>query len=120
MMGLKQLPPAIRRKQRYIIFQIHSEKEFEIGKVVNAVWDGLYRFLGEKGVSEADPWIMKSLFDRKKQVGGIKTGRDHVSDIRTALTLIESIDSEKVCINSIGVSGTMESAREKFISQEDQ
>ena len=115
MMGLKQLPPAVRRKQRYLIFGIHSEHDFSMGEVVKAVWKELYSFLGEKGVSDADPWIMKSLFEREKQVGGIKTGREHIHDIRSALTLISEIDGKKVCINTLGVSGTMQSAREKFM-----
>ncbi len=115
MMSLKTVPPTMRKKQRYLIFKIESEKKFGIGEVVESIWEELLGFLGESGVSEADPWIMKDLFYRDKQVAGIKTDKDHVEEIRTALALIDEIDGENVCIYVKGVSGTMKAAKKKFI-----
>ena len=114
-MSLKSLPPTIRKKQRYIVFKIESDNVFSIGDVVDSLWNDLLDFLGEAGISEADPWIMKDLFYEDKQIAGIRTDKDNVEDIRTALALINEIKGEKVCIFVKGVSGTLESAREKFV-----
>lgn len=114
-MSLKHLPPTLKKKQRYIIFKIESKKSFGIGEVVNTLWEELLGFLGEKGVGEADPWIMKSLFDEEKQIGGIKTDVSHVSRIRCCLALVDSISGERASLRVVGVSGTIRAAREKLI-----
>ncbi len=115
MMSLKRLPPSMRKKQRYIVCKIESEKIFDIGDIVGCLWNNMLEFLGEKGVSEADPWIMKDLFYRDKKIFGIKTGKNSVEDIRTCLALITDINDEKVCIHVKGVSGTLKAARNKFV-----
>ncbi|MDY6777860.1 MAG: Rpp14/Pop5 family protein [Candidatus Nanohaloarchaea archaeon] len=115
MSELKSLPSSLRDKERYIIFSIEADRAFDLGDVVDAVWKGLLDFLGEKEVAKANPWIMGDLFSRKKQVGGIRVTKDYVSDCRTAIALIDQISGKNVCLHVLGVSGTLKSARDKYL-----
>jgi ribonuclease P/MRP protein subunit POP5 len=115
-MGLKTLPPTMREKERYIIFSIESDESFDLGDTVKAIWSEFISFLGENEVAKVNPWIMGDLFSQDKQVGGIRVNKDYVSECRTALALIDSINGTRVCIHVIGVSGTIQSARDKYLA----
>lgn len=103
---MKRLPPAIQEKHRYLEFRIHGG-EFEIGEVVDAVWEAALDYLGEKGCAEANFWMIGNKFDEEKQQGIIKVNRKREDDLRAALTLIEQISGEEAFIEVTGVSGTM-------------
>jgi ribonuclease P/MRP protein subunit POP5 len=112
---LTTLPSSLRRKQRYILFRIEGDNDFGLGQVVDAMWKELISFLGEQQVAKIDPWIMGDLFSQDKQVGGIRVNKDYVEEARTAIALIDHIEKNPVCIHVLGVSGTIESARDKYL-----
>jgi ribonuclease P/MRP protein subunit POP5 len=114
-MGLKTLPSSLRQKERYIIFAIEAEQDYSLGGVVDVIWKEMISFLGEKEVAQMNPWIMGDLFSRKKQIGGIRVNKDYVEEARTALALLDRIDDAKICIHVIGVAGTIQSARDKYL-----
>lgn len=112
---LTTLPSSLRRKQRYILFRIEGDNDFGLGQVVDSMWKELISFLGEQQVAKIDPWIMGDLFSQDKQVGGIRVDKDYVEEARTAIALIDRIENTPVCIHVLGVSGTIESARDKYL-----
>lgn len=114
-MGLKTLPSSLREKERYILFRIESTETFSLGDVVDQLWKDMVSYLGEKTVAAVNPWVMGDLFSKRQQVGGIRVNKDHVEDVRTAIALVDHINGEDVCIHVIGVSGTMQSARDKYL-----
>ncbi|MDY6788609.1 MAG: Rpp14/Pop5 family protein [Candidatus Nanohaloarchaea archaeon] len=119
-MSLKNLPPSMQEKTRYLVFKIRSEQEVGLGSLVDAVWKGILEFMGELEASKADPWIMKELFDRERQVAGVRVNKDYVAEVRTALALIKSVRSDgqprlPVQLYVVGVSGSMEKAREEYM-----
>lgn len=104
---MKRLPPAIQRKHRYLEFQVHCG-EFELGEVVEAVWNSALSYLGEKGCAEADFWVIGNRFDERKQEGVIKVNLEKEDDLRAALTLCSEIAGEDAFFEVKGVSGTLE------------
>ncbi len=112
---LQTLPSSLREKQRYIIFEILSDDTPDLGAFVNTAWDTMLDLLGERGVAQAQPWILKDLYDVDQQKGGIRVHKDHVEDVRAALTLITEIDRTPVTVHVLGVTGTMDSAEEKYL-----
>ncbi|MFB6166984.1 MAG: Rpp14/Pop5 family protein [Candidatus Nanohaloarchaea archaeon] len=111
---LKTLPSSLRGKKRYIVFEILAERNREIGQVVDEFWDAMLEFLGQEGVSRAEPWILGDLFDEERQRGGVKVDKDMVEEVRAALALVTDIDGEDATVQVLGVTGTMDSAREKY------
>lgn len=113
--SLQSLPKSLREKQRYLVFDIICEQDREIGQVVDAVWESMLELLGESGVAKADPWVLEDLFDSEAQRGGMKVNRDAVHEVRAALTLVQEIGGEKAALKVLGVTGTMDSARKKYV-----
>jgi len=114
-MGLKTLPSSLRSKERYILFRIEAADEFSLNDVVEQVWKEMVSFLGEQQVAAVNPWVLGDLFSRKEQVGGIRVNKDYVEEVRTSLALMDHINGTPVCVHVLGVSGTMQSARDKYL-----
>jgi len=114
-MKLKTLP-SLREKKRYVIFKIHSQERVSFFETNNAIWNSILNWLGEKETAKANPWIIKNLWDQRKQIGFIKCSHKYVDDIKTALSLIHQIGDEKVTIQTLIVSGTIKSGKKKLNS----
>lgn len=115
----KLLPPSMRSHKRYIIFEILSEKPVEYGDFVSAVWSSLLNFLGEQGASRARIWLIRNLYEDKQQRGAIKCSHDFVEQTRTALMLIQVIGETKAVVRVLGVTGTIKSAKDKYLGVRD-
>ncbi len=113
------LPSSLREKKRYIAFEIRSESQVEFGDLINALWSSILDLFGEINTGRISFWLVKDLWDKEKQKGLIKCNHNHVSEVRLALGLVERIGENKVSIRSLGVSGTMKSARKKYFGEKD-
>lgn len=111
---LQSLPSSLREKQRYLVYEVIADEPVSFGAVVDAVWQESLSLLGERGVAEADLWIMKDMFDADLQRGGIRVRKDAVDAVRAALALITEIEEHPVTVHVLGVTGTMKSAREQY------
>lgn len=107
--AIKRLPPAIQEKQRYLEFKVRCGENRELGDVVDAVWDAALGYLGTKGVSEADFWVIGNRFDEEEQEGVIEVRRDNEDELRAALALVEKIGGKKAFIQVTRTSGTLDS-----------
>lgn len=109
------MPPSLRIGKRYIIFEVISENHVEYGELANAIWTSMLNFLGELETSESRIWIIKNLYDAKNQKGVIRCKHDRVEYVRAALTLIQMIGEVKAIIRILGVTGTIKSAKNKYL-----
>ncbi len=108
---MKRLPPSIRQKKRYIRFKIHSERDFDIGEVVDSFWKSIIDHAGAEGASKMDPWIIGTTFDEDKQEGVIKVRRSELDRLRAALTLVNCIEGEDAFVEVVRVSGSLEKVK---------
>lgn len=108
-MGIKPLPPSQRKSYRYMKFEIHSNKEVEIGEVVDAIWDSALELLGTQGVAEADFWFLGDKFNKEEQEGIVKVKRENLDDLRAALTLLNTFSDKEGFIEIKKVSGSLKS-----------
>ncbi len=111
---LQTLPASLREKKRYIVFEVICERDREPGQVVDAVWDAILDVLGQNGAAAAAPWVLGDLFDAAQQRGGIKVNKDAVEEVRAALAMVQAVGGEEATVQVLGVTGTMDSAREKY------
>ncbi len=114
-MNQKSLPISLREKQRYLAFQIISKKEFDLGSVVNSIWWTILQLYGEYGTSKFFLWVPSNLYDQQNKKGIMRCGHMHVEDVRAALASIRQINDEPVIIKTLGVTGTIRSAKRKFL-----
>lgn len=112
---LNPLPPTLREKQRYLVFEILSKKEFELGDVVSVIWNNSLQTFGEVGVSSFSLWIPGNLYDKARKKGIVKCNHNSVEQMRSVLATIKEIEGDPVCFRVIGVTGTIKSAKAKFM-----
>jgi ribonuclease P/MRP protein subunit POP5 len=108
---MKKIMPSLREKNRYIVYKISSSSKIAQKKAENALYDGIVRFLGEFKAAEASV----RLIDWNNQKGIIKTNSKFKDKIISAMILMSKIGETNVNINTIGVSGTIKKARNKFM-----
>lgn len=104
---MKRLPPTLREKTRYLNFKIYSEDDIELGEFVDEVWNACLSYIGSKGCSEANFWVIGNLFDKKRQEGIIRFNKGSEEDIRAALSLINTFNNKKGFVAIQKTSGTV-------------
>lgn len=109
---LNNLPPSLRKKNRYLKFKIYSEDDVDFGELVDEVWDECLDYLGTRGTSEVDFWIIKNQFNKEDQEGIVKVNREKVEDFRAVLGLIDSIKGKNSVIKVTRVSGSIKQLKD--------
>jgi ribonuclease P/MRP protein subunit POP5 len=115
----KILPPSMRPKYRYIVFEIISSEPVEYNDIITSIWNSALAFLGELESSKLNMWIIHNLFDAKTKRGVIKCDHRFVEQMRVILTLIQLIGESRVCFKILGVTGTVKSAINKYLGIRD-
>ncbi len=113
------LPPSLRSHKRYIVFEIISDEPVVYNDLVNTIWNSTLNFLGELETSNVMLWSIQNLYDEKSQRGIIKCRHDFVENMRVILSLIQTVGETKVIIKVLGVTGTIKSARNKYLLSTD-
>lgn len=110
----KMLPPTLRERNRYLAFEIISERKFSKDDVIKAIWNSSLNFLGELGTGKTSLRLID--WDEEKQHGIIKVNHKSVNEIRAAIALIKEINSTRIIPRVKGISGTIKKTREKWLS----
>ncbi len=118
-MRLNTLPPTLRDNQRYIVFEVISKKDVRLGDVVDVIWSASLKLFGEVGTSKFKMWVPSQLFDAGRKMAVIRTTHDYVEEVRAVLASIKEIEGESVIFYVHGVTGTIRSAKNKFLGQVD-
>lgn len=111
-MKLKKMP-SLRAHSRYIVFKVHSKNPLLYPNIRDAVWNSLENWLGEQDLAEADVRIIKNLWNKKTQTGFIRCSHKFLDLVKTGLALVHQIGDERVVFQTLRVSGTIKTGKEK-------
>ncbi len=94
-------------RQRYLLFEIISEKEFELSEkeLMNIFWSKFQKLFGEINSSRAGIYL--SYYSAEKRVGILRTTHKMVDPVRATLLTIGALKTEKVIVNVLKISGTI-------------
>ena len=106
--------PSLKSKKRYIVFEIISQNKLDYFNVKDAVWNSLSNWMGEKNLAAANVRIIKNLFSPEKGKGFIQCNHKAVDAVKTALSLIHQIGDERVVFQTLKVTGTIKSGKNKL------
>ncbi len=109
------LPPTLRENARYLVFEIISKKDFDIAEIVDNIWQSSITLFGETGASRFSIWVPYNLYDRQRKRGIVKCAHTSVEEVRASLAAVRQIGGEPVIIHVLGVTGTILSAKKKFL-----
>ncbi len=113
------IPPSMRSFKRYVVFEIISEHPVIYGEFMSTLWSAMLNFLGELDSAKAKVWLIENLYDEKSQKGVIKCRHDFVEKMRAVLSMITMVGEVKVIIKILGVTGTIKSAKMKYLVAKD-
>jgi RNase P/RNase MRP subunit POP5 len=110
--------PSARGKERYMVFEITSkEKIDDFSRIKDAIYDRSLHFLGELGISKANLYILKDKWNQDLQRGMIRVDHKHTHELRAALSTLNDINGNKVNIKTVGMSGILKKAEEKYLKK---
>lgn len=116
MAKLKSLMPSLKEKKRFIVFEIISNNQIkDFKKVYQAIWQKSNEFLGKFETAKAGLWLLGDKWSEKKQKGILKINNKYVDKVKAVFTMITDIEKQKIIIRSIGVSGILNKAEQKFM-----
>ena len=123
-MKLKILPSSLRHKKRYIAFEGVSESYLNREDVISLLWDNSLNLFGECKTSNFNLWVMK-IWNKKTVknsknffiMGIIQCNREEVDNVRAVIASIAWHKGKRVVFHTMGISGTIKSAIEKFINK---
>ena len=108
-MKLKPLP-SLKEKKRYIVFRVlgdRSKYPLEFQAVRDAILNSVLNWLGEETSARAGVWVIRNLWDQKRQSGFIRCSRKEVDLVKTALAMVHQIGDQRVIIRTLKVIGTI-------------
>ncbi len=118
-MGLKVLPPTLRKNSRYLTVDIKISSQITKDDFVSIIWDACVRFQGELNSSNFNLWVMRFYeFEKTEEYfcyrAIVRCQRDYVDEVRSSLALANMYKKGRISITTIGLSGTIK-ASHKFI-----
>ena len=114
---IQPILPSLRERKRYLAFEIISkDKITDFNKIEEAISSASLQLFGEIGNAKAGMLFLKNKYDQTKQRGLIRVNNKEIDNIRSALTLVKKIDNKEVIIRSIGVSGILKKAINKYLA----
>lgn len=111
----KTIPPTLRPKKRYIVYEIISEQKIEYNDITEAVMESALALFGDTGTAEMDLWHIKNLYSEEKQRGVIKCRHVCVEKTRLAIAAAKFAGETKAIFNIMGVTGTLKNAQAKYL-----
>jgi len=113
------LPPHLRNKKRYLAFEVLCDKTLSREEVISLIWVAAGNLYGSCGVSKFDLWVVRvwqfQISGQNAVKGILRCNREAIDSIRSTFPLINNSKGKRVVFHTLGVSGTIKSAKRKFI-----
>jgi len=108
--------PVRKDRRRYIVYKVLSERVLEGREILRTIRDSTRDLFGEVGMGRIT--IKPIFYDDRRREGVIRCAHTDLWDLRAAMALIDSVGSDRASILVKGVSGTLKTAKKKFLSEE--
>lgn len=114
MLKIKPLRPTLREKKRYLVYQIDSDQDINMYSVSKDILNQIHQLLGVFMSSQAG--IMPIKFDEATNKGIFRVNHTAVDLVKSCFVMISSIKDVPIRIRSIGVSGILKKAKDKYFT----
>lgn len=106
--------PTLKEKKRYLAFEVVSDKGInDLKAVSDEIMAKALELVGNLGLAKAGIQILK--YNKSLQKGLIRVNHKHVDELKAALTFIKKINNKEAIVKSIGVSGMLNKAEERYL-----
>lgn len=104
---MKILPPTLRERKRYIVFEVISKKKISFNELKKAINNEFKKLFGEWGFAVSRIKILK--WDGKK--GIMCAAHNSTPYLKYSLTKTNKINKKKVIFKTIKMFGTIKKAK---------
>jgi ribonuclease P/MRP protein subunit POP5 len=102
---MKPYPPTLKKKKRYIVFEVISGRKFGKEDVKKAVWSVLHENLGNVGLADAEISFVD--FNEESQKGILRCTNKRLEQVRAALALLHEINLYKAFLYVKTITGSI-------------
>ena len=114
---IKPLMPTLREKKRYLVYEVISQNKINDAAHANkAIMDASKQFLGHLGMAKAGIIPLNDQWNNDRQRGVIRVNNKHTDHAKAAFTFIKSIDNNEVIVRSVGASGVLKKAQQRYLN----
>ena len=117
MLSIKALKPSHREKKRYLVYEISGLDKESMFSVQTAIVKKLNEMLGI--YDSATAGIQPLKYNQEKRRGLIRVNNKMVDKVKGCFALLTKINDQESQIKSVGVSGSMKKAKEKYLEIND-
>lgn len=111
------LLPSLRERKRYLAFEVLSSKRVgDFPAVSRAILNSCHTFLGDTELAKAGIQVLPERYDGQKQKGILLVKHRYTDQARGALVFVTEIDEEPVIVRSLGMSGMLQKAHQRYIA----
>jgi len=107
----KALSPSLREKKRYLVYEAISADNLDSNAVKEAINSSFKELFGLNGLAKAG----LSFIEFKENKGILKVSAKGLDMIRATFCFIRKINKQDVVLRSLGASGMLKKAKNKFI-----
>jgi ribonuclease P/MRP protein subunit POP5 len=112
---MKPLSPTLRDNYRYVAFTVSSEVPIRAWDLQTEIARAARSLFGDIGVSKLGVRVV--VFDGTK--GLARCDCRHVPEVQAVFASIGKIKNNRLCVTTIGTSGTIKAAIEKYLQIEE-
>ena len=112
---IKPLKPSLREKKRYLVFEVISKKKADFNAVQTAIQSAMLQLIGTLGTGKAGIIVLKERWDQNMQRGMVRVNNKYLDHLKASLSLIQKIGDEFVIVRSVGASGIIKKAAERYM-----
>ncbi|MCK5107799.1 MAG: hypothetical protein KAQ83_03660 [Nanoarchaeota archaeon] len=109
---MKPLLPSLREKKRYVVFEVLT-KDNIANFPEKEIKQAFLQLFGEVGLGEAGLIFLHNKYKDNK--GIIRVNNKNVDKLKASFCMITKINNQKATIKSVGVSGTLKKAQDKYL-----
>jgi len=113
MLSIKALKPSQREKKRYIVYEVSGSEIESMFVIQKELVKKLNEMLGIYDSATAGIQALK--YNQKNNRAIIRVNNKTVNKVKGCFVLINELNNKKIKIWSVGVSGSMKKAKEKYL-----
>lgn len=110
---MKPILPVLKEKNRYVVFEIISDKKISNNHVKSTIIDAFKRLFGEIDYANSAMMFISNASKDEKNTYIIKIKNKYVDMLKTTLLSIGHIDKCDVVIKTKSISGILKKAKSK-------
>ncbi len=120
-MAKKRLKPvlsSLKEKKRYLIFEIISKSKIKQAlKLPEEFLKSVKSFVGDLGAGAMGYRFLSENYVLSSQRGMIRVNHNYVNELKASLALIKELEHQPVIVRSVGVSGVIKKAKQKYLKE---